>query len=158
MHSLWSFLRIALPGFAVVWLVGAPVAGWLGHAQALVVWTAAAVLLLLVGIAGELAVAFAPAAKSSPLTRMFLGMMTRGVLVVGLVVLAYAETPLDAWVGDERDAWVGDKRAIAFSVIPFYFALLAVEVFAAKSILASPQSAPPRSTAERQATAELQAS
>jgi hypothetical protein len=133
-HPTAHFIKYALPLFGGVWLMGAPLMYWLGGMQALGIWSIAAAALFVVGLLGELGASLTPAAAKSPLLRMFIGMMTRGALVVGLIVLAHSTTPLDGWLED--------KRWIAFSVIPFYFALLTVEILAAKSILASPQPGP----------------
>ncbi len=72
-------------------------------------------------------------AGGSAALRMVCGAACRMVFVLGLMVLATQAAP---------EQFLGvPKQAIAIYLIPFYFGLLAVEVFTAKTILsASPAS------------------
>ena len=120
-------IRFALKAFLATWLVVALCTGQLLGTQAVGVMTLTASAVVLLGLLGRYFTRAMGGPQASPIFGIVLRFVMRSTFAVGLLLVAFDYTPL-VLSGET-------KLLIGFSTIPFYFALLAVEIFAARPIL-----------------------
>ena len=108
------------------WLVGAPLAA-IASADCLGLWSAVAIVFLMVGQISYLAHRQLSALASSVWTPVVAGLGVRMAVIgaLSLYLMRASWLPASGLTGP----------VIAFSLMPYYFALLAVEVLSAPTIL-----------------------